>query len=540
MIKNLRTRLAVVSACVGALSLTGCLPEDDFSDLEVKAPSPSIALPLLNTNLSVTDIITVEEGKGLLTENEDQTYSVLYQSGVQTPPVSEFFPGIPDQQYAQGFSLGVNSPAFGVRSSPQKFSDAMPVDTENVRIYSIESEQGQMTLSLSSDYQHSVEAEVTFPSIISKASGTPLVWNPTIAVYSIGPATQRYDLADYVVNLTDGKAAYDIVVTIDGSGNPINDSEELTLGVDLEGVDFAYLSGSFAGISIPIEGDTIAIPVLENAVEGSIALNPTLDIRLENSYGAPVSTDLSKVFVQQRSGQLIQLQDQGDSVFFTSNYQFPYLSQRDEAPAAFMRTINRSSSNIDDAFAQLPRNLQYQLGFTIGGTLEDTSFLTRESTISADVKVDLPLEGNFDLILEDTIAVDFGDLENVEEMKILIKTENSFPLNARLKVFFLDEEKRPIVGDDGQPISLFGAEDKFLAAALLEDTQSGATQPATVDLPLVGTIDQAQFNEIRTAQHLLVRTDLESVSSQDNFIKLYAFYGIRFSLATQIKTSFDQ
>ena len=541
MTTRLRTACSLGLAGICFPLLVGCFPEDDLSDLTLEAPSPTLSLPLLNTNLTVDDIITIDQEKGLLTENEDHSYRMVYRSLKQTKPVSEFFPEIPNQSHSQSFSLKINSPSFRLKSPPQTFQGTVALDLASLTVFNLECKEGFLDLTLSSDYQHDVEAHVVFPTIRHKSDNTPFVWNPrVIHTWSNRMRTEQRPLSEYAIELVDGMIAYEIEVTIDGSGQPISELEELTLEVGLSDVKFAYLSGNFTGIDLPIDPDTLSIPILASAVDGTVALNPTLRMSFKNSYGAHITPDFSDVSVARKDGSTVTLQDEGDQTFFSGPYEFPSVVHRDDSSAIKSHLVSRATSNIEDAFNELPQALTYDLGFTLDSAPEDTSFVTDQSQIEVDLEVDLPLEGTFDIVLQDSIPVDFQSLEDVESMRVLIKTENTFPIDARLQITFLGPDGQLITDETGRPISLFGDDEKFLVAAKLVDSSTGKTQPVTVDLPLAATIDQEMFRYVRDATHLLVRTDLESLSEQANQIKLYSFYTIRFGLATQIKTSLAQ
>ena len=539
MIRSLRTLGPVGCLVFSSLWLTGCLPEDDLSELEIKAPSPSISLPLLNTNLTVSDIITIDEGEGLLTENEDHTYSVLYWSRVASETAETLLPVIPDQQSSQKFSLEINSPAFNMKSPRQKLKGKMELDMVGMRVFSLESKQGKIELRLDSEYQHDLDVKLTFPSIRNRTTGDPLVWNETIDYWSNRTVTQEYDLADYTIALTEGEISYELEVTVEGSGKPISEDQELELYINMLDIKFGYLSGNFAGIDVPVPADTLLIPLLDGAVEGTIGLNPTLRFQFMNSFGVKVASDLTNSFVVQEDGRNVQLTDKPEHTFFGGGYVLPFKEQRDDSTATQRHVVDESTSNIRTAFAKLPRSFRFGPRFILDNAPEDTSFVTDQSQIEVSTEIQLPLEGTFDLILEDSIPVDFTNLEDVEEMKVLIKTENSFPLTANLRIFFLDEDGQLILNDAQQPVSLFGEEDQLLVAADLIDSSTGKTRPATVDLPIAATLDQDKFERVRSATHLLVRTALNSVSDANNQIKLYSFYNVRFNLATQIKTSLN-
>ncbi len=522
-----------------SLWLTACLPEDDLSDLEIKAPSPSIALPLLNTNLTVSDIITIDEGEGSLTENEDHTYGVLYRSQMASRTAEDVLPAIPDQESYSSFSLGINSPAFQMKSPPQKFEGKMEMDMAGLSVFFLESKEGKLSLTLDSDYQHDLDITLTFPSVKNRTTGIPLVWNVTINAWSNKVTSQGYELADYSLELVDDEISYALEVAIQGSGQPISESQQLRLSIEMADIKFNYLSGNFAGIDVPIPADTLQIPLLDGAVDGTLGLNPTLRFQFVNSFGVKVAAGLTNAFVVQEGGKNLQLMDKPEFSFFGGGYDLPFKKQRDDSTATQNHVVDESTSNIRMAFAELPRSFRFGPRFTLDNAPEDTSFITDQSQIEVSTEIELPLEGTFDLVLEDSIPVDFTNLEDVEELKVLIKTENSFPLTANLRLFFLDEDGQLILNDDQQPVSLFGEEDQLLVAADLIDSNTGKTRPATVDLPIAATLDQDKFERVRSATHLLVRTSLNSVSDANNQIKLYSFYSIRFNLATQIKTSLN-
>ncbi len=515
------------------------MPEDDLSDLEIKAPSPSIALPLLNTNLAVTDIVTVDESEGLLTENEDHTYSVLYRSQVASESASALLPAIPDQSGSQDFSLGINSPSFQMKSPTQKFEGSIAMDMAGLTVFSLESKLGVIRLELTSEYRHGLEVKLTFPSLKERSTGNPLVWNETISAWNTGTVSRQDELVDYVLALTDGELPYEMEVTVEGSGQPISDDQKIRLDIALEDIEFSYLSGNFAGLDVPISADTLQIPLLAGAVDGTVGLNPTLHFQFINTFGAKVSSDLTESFVVQNDGKNVQLMDKSEHTFFGDEYALPFKQQVDDSIAIQSHVVNEFTSNIRTAFAELPRSFRFGPKFTLDSTPEDTSFITDRSLIAVHTEVELPLEGTFDIILEDSIPVDFTNLEDVEELKVLIKTENSFPLTANLRIFFLDEDGQLILNGAQQPVSLFGEEDQLLVAADLIDSSTGKTRPAIVDLPIAATLDQDKFERVRSATHLLVRTALNSVSDANNQIKLYSFYSVRLNLATQIKTSLN-
>jgi hypothetical protein len=524
----------VAALAVAGLSIGACMPEDDFQDIQVLAPSPSISLPILNTNLRVSDLIKTEEG-GLLEENPDGSYSLFYRTNVQSLAVGEYFPPIPPQQYAESLSLGLNAPAFFLSPEPLLHEGIIPVELGGLSIYGIECKQGYLNLSLNSDYDHDISISITFPDILD-ADQQPLILDFDFPRWGAKNGSQYVDLTGYRINIHENTLSYTAEVSISGSGSAINETDQVSINLNIADIDFSYIEGNFSAMEVPVGADSLEIPMLANAINGNLALNPRLRIDFANSFGVPVLTDLSNVYVKRKSGTIVRLEDEGESHFFSGAYDFPYLTDRNELPAFKSQEVDQSNSNIEEAFAELPRGIAYYFGFNLNSSPEDTSFIADNSSIGVDVEVELPLEGSFDIRLQDTLAIDLGFEQDVEELKVLIKTENGFPIDADLQIYFLDENGEMIYDINNEAVKLFDDQAQLLKAAEIINSSTGETQAASIDMPIAATISAEKFRMIQEAGSMLVETRLQSNSADNNMIRLYASYGIRFSLAMQIKS----
>ena len=540
MIKKSRVVLSIGTGLVGMLGMSGCLPDEDFSDVKIKAPSPQVSLPLFNTTLTVEDMLQMGE-EGNLQKNADKSYSLFYQSSIQSERVKDYFPEIPNQQFAESYSLGFDSPTFSLTGTPPAtFEGSIPFDLNGLTIYSIESGGGALAVTIQSDYQHDLEVEASFPNIVSP-NGENLTLRFILPYWNgEGISEETVDLSGYKINLEDSEIDFDLRVSIAGTGQPISSSDEINFVFTINSLEFKYLSGNFTDIQVPVGADTLSIPAFSGVVDGTIATNPNMSFSFSNSFGVPISPDFSRLYIERVDKTVVRLQDEDGFNFFEGGFTFPYLKERSIEPKVDTYQINGETSNIDEAFSNIPTALAYGFGFRLNSSEIDTSFISDESQIGIDLNLEVPLEAGFDIVLEDSIEVSFSELEDVEELKLLLKTENDFPINANLQVYFLDSEGNIIENADGEQIRLFEGEDKFLVAAEVVNTATGETVPANTDLPTTATIDRDKFEKVRDASHILVRAQFNSVSDvSNNRIKLYSFYSIRFSLATQIKASID-
>lgn len=519
------------------LMLASCMPEDDFQDIEVMAPAPSLSLPILNTSLRVNDLIRTEEG-GMLEENPDGSYSLFYRQSIQTPGVSEFLPQIPEQQFQESFSLGFSMPAFWFSPEPVTYEGAIGLDLQDLNIYGIECSQGNLNISLNSDYDHDIRISLTLDDV-RDADDNPLALEFELYNWGTRNVSEFVDLSGYYLDIDNNTLNYTAEVSIVGSGQPIDANDELTLNVSLSDLAFSYLEGNFAGYTIPLDADSIDIPLLAGAINGDIALNPNVTIDIQNTFGVPISPDLSNIFVERKSGSVVRLQDEGDSNFFSGGFVLPYLQDKNALPAVLSQQINRDNSNLEEAFAELPRGISYLFGFELGGSPEDTSFITDDSSIGIDMEVEVPLEASFDITLEDTLALDLGTEQDIEQLKLLIKTENDFPIDAHLQIYFLDESGNMIYDHNNQPLRAFEEEAQLLRAAQIVNSSTGETRAVSIDMPIIATLDAETVDLVQNAGSILVQANLQSNSEDDNMIRLYASYGIRFSLAMQIQSSIN-
>ncbi|WKN32512.1 hypothetical protein PZB74_04020 [Porifericola rhodea] len=528
-------RLKTTAFAAATLLAASCMPEDDFQDIEVLAPSPSLSLPILNTNLKVSDLIRTDDG-GLLEENSDNSYSLFYRQNIQSQPVGAYFPPIPDQQYDESFSLGISAPAFNWSPEPVTVDGKIPMNTGDLALYGIECKSGALQISMSSDYDHNISIILTLLDLVD-ANQEPMVFEFDL-VWGNRYSVQSKELAGYMLNIDNEEIRYTMEIGISGSGNAINSYEQIYMGLNMSDIDFSFLKGNFSNITIPVKADTLEIPFLANAINGEVALNPNFKVDFVNSFGVPVSPDLSNIYVERNSGN-VRLQDEGDSEFFSGNFEFPYLQDRNDLPAVKSQLVDENNSNLEDAFAELPRGIAYWFGFTMNSGEQDTSFVTDESMIGVDLEVELPLEGRFDVLLEDTIDVDLDFEQEVEELKVLIKTENEFPIDAGLQVFFLDAEGNRLYDTSGEPIKLFADEAKFLEAAQITNSSTGETKATSIDMPISATISQEKYELIKQAGSILIQAGLKSKSEEEDRIRLYSFYNIRFSMAMQVKSSLN-
>ena len=197
----------------------------------------------------------------LLLKNADESYSLFYQSSIQSEPVEDYFPEIPDQRFAESYSLNLDAPVFSLTGvPPTSFGGSIPFDLNDLVIYGIESNQGTLSVKIESDYQHDLEIVASFPNIIDP-NGEILTLNFVLPYWNgSGVSEENIDLSGYEINLENSEISYSLQVSIVGSGQPISPSDEINFNFSIDNLNFSHLSGNFTSIQVPVGADTLSIP----------------------------------------------------------------------------------------------------------------------------------------------------------------------------------------------------------------------------------------------------------------------------------------
>jgi hypothetical protein len=206
-----------------------------------------------------------------------------------------------------------------------------------------------------------------------------------------------------------------------------NDSIMLTIG--MQGLDFEQVQGYFGQMEEVIEEDVLDIDVsaIEDIASGIRLESPTLTFFAENGMGIPFNIDLN--LVGTNNGESVSL---GGPVL-------------EIAPESTTTTeFNNSNSSLVDLIALSPTEMRYS-GTVLSnpnGVTENTISPNTDITIGFDM--DLPLHLRIeDAVTADTLALDFGSEESsshdiIESVKLNLHTENEFPLDISVTMFFRD------------------------------------------------------------------------------------------------------
>jgi len=425
-------------AVVATLVVAGCVKQKDvdFKNLSIDNWQPDWALPILNSNLTLKNVVKTGT---IVSENEEGLYSLHYSSSLFSAKASDYI-NIPNQNYnSPGITLTFPQSSLSFTGSVNdSFSSTFTyTDPSGAQLEHISVRSGNINLNLTSTFSQNVTAIVTFPTVLN--GSTPLQISTNI-IYPATTSNASANLAGYTFDLTNGGAAknvlpYKVRFTLTGTGQPIAPSNNIAVNVTTTDVQFSFIDGFLGTYNIPIPSDTIEIGVFDNTLSANIFIrNPKIHLNFRNSFGLGVSTKFDNLF---------GLTNKGDRVNMALSPVAVSGATTPGQTATSVYTIDSTNSTVQNLFNPAPNVVIYNGTVMINptGTTPVRSFVADTSTISLTAEAELPAWFKIiDFALQDTsnmLLPEDTSLLQKAEFKLLM--DNAFPLYGSVQLYFADE-----------------------------------------------------------------------------------------------------
>lgn len=522
--------------------LFGCT--DDYFELDkVKVDdwTPELALPLVNSSLTLANIIQKSDTNGIVQPNPNTAILEVIYEGRVFSTKGALVIDLPDQSINQSFQLAdpiPPSPSGGTIQQSFKETIDFNINTIALEIDSVILKQGSLILTIENSYQHSANLKVTFPTF-KNASGNPLILNYTIpaAPNASGSSIRSVttNLNDYVLNMTEdenGNAAINkFPVLLDLSFNLTpnvgsNANDEIKINGQLSSLKFEKFYGYVGQIDLELDEDSIAIDLFKNFLRGTFFLsNPFLDITVSNSFGLPIDLSFQKIVGFNPTKNPTEI----DVVFPID----PQTGQRDvrrlNAPVTFgtAKTIielNNMNSNVDDVVSYLPKEIIYNAKASLNpnGKTGNRNFLADTSQIGLDVYLRLPFEGYVsDFQLVDTIDFKFANSDQIESGLIRMKADNGFPVESEVQIIFTDSLYQAID-------SLYPEGQRSVVPSAIVNSAGRAIQNSvqTTDV----TISGERIALLTEGRYAIIKAELQSSNAPNQNVRFYEDYRLDINL----------
>ena len=479
---------------------TACF-RDDLENIKVPQWNPGVAVPLVNSQFTLEDIISDYKNDGsLVTDSTGFITLIINRDRVFSIPAREFFQ-VPDQNFSSTDAI-------------QFIEFEFP---GGELIHRIEVKEGKLILHATNGEAEDVNLTITIPK--AKINDVPLEQH--LLLHASATLTDTIDLSGYTLDLT-GKGDEANILEIQYNAQTVADNVPVILeefSGSLQNLAFSYAEGFFGIKNFEIDTDTISLQFLKNWVEGTIYItNPEIGITLNNDFGVPFFLELSNFqgentsFAVPISGAVFQ-----DSI--TVNFPKDSL----ESPAITDVIINPGNSNIDNVIAFSPNKITYRMLLSMNSSLGNVpvSNLRDTSELYADVHLKLPFQGRIDnLVLQDTFDLDIDTIKELTSANFKLSASNTFPVNAQLQVFFADTDVQFID-------SLLSAPENIIAAGIINP--NGEVIRPTTHTTFIA-FEQEKLQNLFSARKLVVRARMSMGNTQQSSVKLLSSYRIDLNL----------
>lgn len=437
------------------LGLQACTEDYfDFDKLTTDEWRPELAIPIVNSSLDLEDILIKEDtGEVITTDPNTGILEVVYDGSVFASNGGNFV-DLPSQSFNERINniiIPSSSPAIQVDSNYSL------VLNSTVEIDSLLLKSGILDVNIESTYQHDIDLRFDFPGITDQF-GQPLVIFQNLAA-SNGISPSRANISRSLANLQldmteNGRTVNSIPVIVRMiinpiSGNPSSVSDEMRFTVRFEELGFSRFAGYIGRESFQLAVDTVNVNLFENFKAGVFFIaNPTLEIDIKNSFGIPANIEFLELKAlnpdRAPSSEL-----EVDLPLGPVTNQKKLRRLRSPLKYGVENTninLDNSNSNIANIISFLLKQIIYEgrIDFNPEGEVQ-RNYITDTSGIGLDVFLRIPFEGRVQrFFLVDTIDLNFEVAEDIERGTIRVIADNSFPVDAKLQMYFLDSLYNPI------------------------------------------------------------------------------------------------
>ncbi len=469
---------------------------------------PSYAIPLLNDQIKVQDILSQSEGASFSID-QDGKVNLLYKAGIIEESISEILPSIS--------SIGEVPIIDTVSQFPLTTANNFIL---NKAIFSGDEMRFRYSTALPSDITVKMKIpELTKDGVIFEDNYT-LTYTGTAPYTSF---TESIPLDGWEFN-----SESNLLTFIYDARTPQGERIKLDFAaMSFNQLDFAYGEGSVERNEYELKVQNVPINVFDAWRSGTLEFNdPELRFILNHSFGFPISLRINNVSIALKDGSIKNLS--GINLGNELKLNFPKINEVGESASTEFK-FDKSNSNINVLFNEKATSFSYDIDAVLNptGDLDLIGFVTEDSQFDLQVEVALPLEQRIDqLLLSDTISIEPIDARIVKEAELKIISENSYPSTLEVSIEFLDEENQPL-------FSLFDDDPLSVSSGILNS--DGTTTPSEEVIRFV-TLPQSSVDKLGQASKIVVTPKFDSSTISEDFLTIFEdqFLEMRIGLILQL------
>ncbi|MBX7181028.1 MAG: hypothetical protein K1X82_02860 [Bacteroidia bacterium] len=521
--KNYRLRQIglLVSLGAGLFTLNSCYKDYFETDkYTLSSYEPDLAAPIVHSKMTIGDILPEQLGTFLNVAN-DNFVTLIYSSSNESRAMGEYIL-FPNQVFNQSLVLSAsdaNQINGGSSASINALGTATMI-TNGEQFTAASLTGGTMEVNITSDVPASGTITVTWPLVLK--NGNPLTRTITInytgGLPVVGSAS--IDMSGYTVdlspNVSDFNALnYTYTATLAG-GSAASAGQSVLVSAAMNNVVYDRISGNLGPKLIDIDPDTTFIQLFNNASLPDLGV---FDI-LEPTLKVSVSHDMV-IASQGQVAQLLGYKFNNQPVIFNAPTltggplvvsSSPVLGQMVTSSYTADYTNSTLKNLVEQKAPKLITDLDVTINPTGGAALNE---VMATSKFKVDKELQLPLRGlAFNFFVQDTAEFSLGNItESIQEALFRIATINSFPVDGRMQLYFVDESY--VIIDS----LITNVNDKVIVSAPINnDGKSIGTSTKTVDV----LMDETRINRLKDSKNVIIRSYIASANDGAQNVKIYS------------------
>lgn len=481
--------------------LAACSMVEDIDKIKEPEWHPEIAVSLVNSRISLGEILAeFDRGEYLTTDSSGQLTVVYEDPNVYTTTTAGMLV-LPDALFPM-FDTVLIAPApsqQGERISRLQFSSAT------------------LSYAFASSQSGLMRVQIFLPNVTR--NGQSFV--ETVTLTSPDTRTGSVDLSGYEMAFTDDQIEFRYRATLIATGERVL-LDNMVLG--LGDLSYSYAEGYLGRYEFAIGSDQLDLDFFDLWQEGGISFQePSLQLRIENTAGVPIRIRTDRLDALTENGAISIA-----SEALSNGVSIAYPDFSEVGTAAYTTiTLDRNNSNLAAALASNPYAFAFDFE-AVAFADEDPAelgFITDESAIHVALTASLPLFASVaDIGISDTFEMALEDVDRLTTAGFRLITENGFPMDMAVQVYFLDAQHQII--DSLQS----GAGLQLSAASV--DANGKATQ-ATEDIQEV-QIESGRLAALQRAVWISYKATIDSPQDGSVPVRLYEDYELAIKLGIKV------
>jgi hypothetical protein len=513
---------------VMSILISSCVKEEfDMDTASTVNWDPNVAAPLINTSLTLWDILNDYDSTDLLVIDSNQFVYLVYEDTVFSE-TAESLIHITDQN----MNFSDNLP-LGVTTGDHVFDFDFNFDfnlSGGMTLDSILLKAGQLSFTMNSDLNYPATVQMTIPG--STLNGAPFA--VTLNYNTSGNNTsQSLNGAKLIFNssVVNNRLPVHFKVTVHANGGS-NNASFVNFNLGFNGMAFRYAYGYFGQLNLNLNNDTIGIRVYNNSLTGTVNWeDPRLYINIYNGWGMPIQTSINYFAAIRTNNPYSIVNITGSGIPNPWNISYPSSIGNISTTSLF---LDKNNSNINTALNITPQKI---VALVSGSTNPNgnvvKNFVEDNSMMAVEAKLELPFYGTAKgFILQDTVELSFGDdLSHVDWILFKLYTNNRFPIDGLVQLYFCDSLNNRLD-------SLLSPIDQVIHAAT-----PGPAPDYIVTSPVSKTITQKisgpRIGNLENTKKIVVRAKLDTYSNGSQLVKIYSYYKLDVRLSAQVQLKFN-